>query len=318
MTTVWSWIKRRIVWLLIAAIVLVLVLALVFKDRRPEVMVAEATSGALVLRIAASGIVEAQSADLSFEGSGRIAAIEVAEGDAVSDTQVLAWLDPLPSASTTDIFGTPITPTYSGTDAIRAPYAGTVVEVYLREGAVTGPGQPVLRIVAAGDAWVTAFIDSEDAAHLRVGDRLRCRAGGYLSQAWEVIVQAIGKEAVSRRELIGSSRQVRVRCEPARSPFPLAPGTEVDVDGEAPLVEDAVLIPTSAVVRDGIHDRVWVVEGELVSLRDVELGPNNFDQIDIRTGLRPGETVVAYGKDGLEEGQSVQTKPVPNGSATHE
>jgi HlyD family secretion protein len=85
----------------------------------------------------------------------------------------------------------------------------------------------------------------------------------------------------------------------------------VDVDGEVSLVADAVLIPTAAVVRDGPNELVWVVEGSRVERRGVEIGPNNFDLIDIRSGVQPGEQVVVNGKDGLSEGQRVKVTPMP-------
>ncbi len=49
-----------------------------------------------------------------------------------------------------------------------------------------------------------------------------------------------------------------------------------------------------------------------VHRRDVELGPNNFDLIQVRRGLEEGERVVVNGKQGLKEGRRVKSKPVPS------
>ncbi len=275
------------------------------RARPPEVAVAEAHEGALTLRIAASGLVEARSADLSFRCQGRLTELGVREGEPVERGEALAWVDSV--GATPDMLGV--------ADAIQAPYDGTVVEIYRRAGAVVSPGEAVLRVVASEQPWVTAFIESEDAVHLRVGQKLQCRAGGYLSEGWEIAVRAIGKEAVPRQGLMGSSRQVRVRCESTGPGFALPAGTEVDIDGELPLVSRAVLVPAAAVVHDGAQDHVWVVEGATVRLRDVQIGANNFDLVQIRSGLQPGDTVVVNGKEGLRDGQRVRRTEMPPAAA---
>ncbi|NSW57159.1 MAG: efflux RND transporter periplasmic adaptor subunit [Armatimonadetes bacterium] len=292
-------------WAVLAAIVLILVAVMGVvraMGRAPEVTVARAHRGDLRLRIAASGLVEADSSDLSFEASGRISALYVAEGDPVARSQLLARISPvggLPGATL-------------GQDAIQSPFDGTVVEVYLRRGSIVQPGQAVLRVVSAAGGWVTAFIESEDAAYLSPGDRFACRAGGYLSRAWDVTVDQVGREAVVRRDLPGASRQVRVRMLPVQGALPLAPGTEVDIDGEVTLAHDAVLIPAACIVREGPRDLVWTVEGGQAWRRDVQVGPNNFDQIQILEGLREGEAVIVDGKADLREGMRVDAREEPS------
>lgn len=284
-----------------AVVVVALIAAAHVRGRIPEVSVAEAQVGAMTLRIAASGLVEADSADLSFQGAGRIAEVYVQEGDRFARTDLLARLMPV---------GAP-PGTLGAVDVIQAPYDGRVVAVYRRVGAVVQPGQPVLRVVSHAATWVVAFIESDDAMHLRAGHRLRCRAGGYLSQPWDLTVEEVGAEAVPRPDMPGSSHQVRVRCAPDNPAFPIPAGTEVDVDGEIPLVERGLLIPTAAVVQLGVEDIVWVLRNGHVERRSVTVGPNNFNFIEIREGLRPGETVVVQGKEDLTEGDRVRTRPMP-------
>ncbi len=296
-----EWIKRRKWYILVVAILLGVSVAGWHGARGHEVRVAEAYAGPLELRIAASGMVEQDSSDLAFQSAGEIVNLYVAEGDSVHKSDLLARLAPI---------GVPLR-ALGGADTIQAPYDGTVVDIYLRKGSVVAPGQPVLRLVSAKRPWVTAFISSEDAAYMKPGDKLRCRAGGYLSEPWELVVRAVGKEAVTRRDLPGSSRQVRVRCDVVDPSFPLAPGTEVDIDGLIRPVAHATLIPTAAVLHTGTRDSVWVVERNRVHRRDVELGPNNFEFVQIRRGLQPGERVVVQGKEGLREGRKVQAKPLP-------
>ncbi len=295
----WMWRAR---WYLIV----VAVLAGVFVVRHVrgsvhEVMVTEAIEGPLHRRIAASGLVEAESADLAFRGNGEITNLYADEGDSVTRSQILARIARI------DL----LTPAADSGDVIRAPYDGSVVDVYLRTGSVVAAGMPVLRVASSARPWVTAFIDSEDALYVSPGDRFKCRVGGYLSEPWDAVVRSVGKEAVPRRDLLGSAHQVRVRCEIPVGTQAVAACTEVDVDGDVRIVDWGVLIPASAVLHEGPDNWTWVVEGNSVKRRAVTPGPNNFDYIEISDGLSAGETVVVKGKEGLEDGMAVRVGPMP-------
>jgi len=300
-----DWIMRRR-WLLLICAAAIMAVVAVFALRKGghEVLVSQAQRGDLVLRIAASGLVEARSADLSFKGSGRLTALYAAEGDTVGGGDLLARIDPISSLGTAT----------AGQDVIQAPHDGTVVQVYVRRGAVVQPGQGVLRFVASSGTWVTGFIDSEDAPYMRRGQTYRCRAGGYLSRPYDIVVHSVGREAVARMDIPGSSRQVRVRFDVADPSFDVPAGTEVDIDGEALMCTDALLVPTAAVVREGPSDHVWtVVDGEARRV-SVGLGPNNFEMAQILQGLEPGDSVVVRGKENLTQGTAVRPRPLPDTS----
>ncbi|HOS93000.1 MAG TPA: efflux RND transporter periplasmic adaptor subunit [Armatimonadota bacterium] len=295
------WIWQRRWWVLAALVIVALIVRAQLRSAAHQVSTAEAIRGALYLEIAASGRVEAPGADLGFRGSGELIGLYVDEGQRVTASQRLARIAR---------FDPPSGGADSG-DVIRAPYDGRIVEIYQRTGAVVAAGNPVLRITADQGAWVTAFVNSEDALYLNRGDHLLCRVGGYLSEPWPITVEAVGSEAVQRRDLVGSAAQVRVRCR-IDSPSNTPPaGTEVDVDGRVCLLADGVLIPAAAVVHDGPEDRVWVVETGTAHPRAVTLGRNNFDQIEIRHGIEPGEIVIVRGKPGLTDGMRVRAKPMP-------
>jgi cobalt-zinc-cadmium efflux system membrane fusion protein len=293
--------KRRLLAVGIALVVIVAIAVTRTVRRPPPVQVAKARVGTLELRIAASGLVETESQDLSFRASGEIVAVYAREGDPVRRGQVLARVVQVNGPATGS----------TGEDVIHAPWDGSVVEIYLRRGAVAAAGVPVLRVASSQTPWVTAFVDADDAVYIRTGSALQCRAGGYLSRGWELRVERVGGEAVARQDLPGSARQVRVRCQPTDATFAIPPGTEVDIDGTTPLVHEAVVVPASSVVRDGPVDSVWVLDGDVVRRRPVTLGPNNFDEIEVVSGLSAGETVVVEGKDGLSDGQRVKATPMP-------
>lgn len=292
----WLFAKR---WRWISALVILIALILLnnWYHSRPEVEVAAAEYGPLELTIAASGEVDGVASDLGFKVGGNLLELYVEEGDPVFAEQSLARLDPGP-------IGVPVG---GAIDVITAPYDGWVVKFYARPGAAVQQGMPVIRVVRRGQRWVTGYIDSEDADYLRRGQTFTCRAGGYLARPWPLRVAQIGHEAIPRDEVPGAAKQVRVRFDVTAAEFGLMPGTPVDLDGDVPMLDRALLIPAAAVVRENGDSFVWVVTAETVEKREVVTGANNFRQIAISEGLREGERIVVEGKTELTDGQRVRT-----------
>ena len=289
--------SRRNRWLASGAILLLAWLAAHLRGQMPQVKVTAAARGALTLTIAASGRVDGPASDLGFTDAGTLAHLYVEEGDRVEAHALLARIDR----------GSSLLPdtTLPGTDVIEAPFAGSVVQIYRHLGSSIQPGEAVLRLVRSDAAWVTAFLDSDDAAWLKAGDQLTVRSGGYLARPFEMRVEALGGEAVPREDVPGSARQVRLRLRPATTGFNLPVGAAVDVDGEVKMLADALLAPAGAVSKVRGRTYVWVLRGSRVTRVEVVTGPNNFRQIAIERGLSAGERVVVEGKD-LKEGQRVR------------
>lgn len=115
--------------------------------RPPLVRTANAYTQTLTLCLAASGLVEARSTDLSPPLPGRVTRLCVEEGDRMAASDALARVAP---------FNAPLAGARGET--LVTPLDGTVVDIYARTGALVKPGHPVLRVVAAEGLWVTAFV----------------------------------------------------------------------------------------------------------------------------------------------------------------
>ena len=279
------WANRRNRWLLVAAVV---VLYLVWSGQRasvPPVQVSTSFEGPLRLTIAASGRVDGESADLGFGSSGTVAQLYVGEGAQVGAGEPLARLrrdagGMMGSISAED-------------ESIDAPWPGRVVQIYRQEGSAVQPSMPVLRVVRDGRPELVAFLDAEDAGWLRPGVALTARAGGYLARPWDVRVESVGGEAVAREDVPGSSRQVRVLLSVESPGFNLPVGAAVDIDGEVPMVDQALLVPAGAVTKSGAHSTVWRVDDDNILHRvEVRTGPTNLRYVSILAGLEAGQRVV--------------------------
>ena len=70
-------------------------------------------------------------------------------------------------------------------------------------------------------------------------------------------------------------------------------------------VAPVTLVPAAALRRDGERDVVFVYVDGLVERRAVSLGSRQGDRVEVRAGLRDGETVVVEGPEDLADGDRV-------------
>ncbi len=82
-------------------------------------------------------------------------------------------------------------------------------------------------------------------------------------------------------------------------------GTPVQVDIEAELHANAVLIPAPALVREGEETAVFVVNGDKAERRPVQIGLTDGEHIEIVSGVKAGEMVIVDGQAGLPDGATV-------------
>jgi HlyD family secretion protein len=93
----------------------------------------------------------------------------------------------------------------------------------------------------------------------------------------------------------------------AAAPVP-RPGMSAVVSLKVLTAANVVSVPATAVFRDGKRDAVWVVEGGVARRRDVQLGAQGDELIQVASGLTTQETVVVKGADKVTEGMQVGTK----------
>lgn len=96
----------------------------------------------------------------------------------------------------------------------------------------------------------------------------------------------------------------------------LWPGAAVDVALLLDTDKGAVVVPEAAVQVGQDAKHVFVVEGNKVKLRPVDVARSTDKIAVIRSGLRPGERVVVDGQVRLRDGVSISVKPAAPESKT--
>ncbi|MDP2818968.1 MAG: efflux RND transporter periplasmic adaptor subunit [Polaromonas sp.] len=100
---------------------------------------------------------------------------------------------------------------------------------------------------------------------------------------------------------------VKAKARFANSKLTLFPSQFVNVQVQVRVIENAVVVPVTALRLGASGDYVYVLNGaeRTVSLRLVKRGPATVDKVVIASGLKAGERVITEGADRLKDGARV-------------
>ena len=121
---------------------------------------------------------------------------------------------------------------------------------------------------------------------------------------------ATGKLLTLDNQIDTTTGTVRFRGQFANTDLRLYPNQFVNARLLVKTLQNAVLVPTAAVQRNGTQAFVYIVSGSTVKIRNIE-ELTNENQVAAVTGLNPGEVVPTTGFDKLQDGSAVKIEGAP-------
>lgn len=170
---------------------------------------------------------------------------------------------------------------------IHSPAAGTVVNVGARQGQYITPRTELYFIADLSHVWVFVDVFEEELPWVRVGDSAEMRVQGIPGKIFKGQLTYIYPYAERQ------TRTIKARLEFPNDALELKPDMFADVTIRAQPKENVVSVPSEAVVRSGLREKVFVVEtpGKFEP-RDVTVGVSSEGWTEILDGVAPGEEVV--------------------------
>lgn len=179
----------------------------------------------------------------------------------------------------------------SSTFTLRSPVSGTVIERTAMQGQMADPAHPLFKIADLSRLWLTVQAFERDAVRVRTGGTARVTFPALPGRAFNGTVTLVGKQVDA------SSRTVAVRIEAVNSDGLLRPG--MSATAWVPLGQpggNIVAVPTAALQRAQDEWVVFIPRGpDVFEMRPVGRGRDLGGEIEILSGLRPGEKVVVDG-----------------------
>ena len=171
-----------------------------------------------------------------------------------------------------------------------APTSGVVAELGVREGVAVNPGMTLFRIAGLGKVWAVAEVPEAQAVRLTRGQKVKAVLQADASQTFDGELKEI------LPQVSANTRTLQARFEVDNKGGRLTPGMLLRLRVAGPTASRLV-VPAEAVIRTGTR-AVAIVRKDSGSFepREVKLGADLGDSLEVVEGLAEGDQVVASGQ----------------------
>lgn len=182
---------------------------------------------------------------------------------------------------------------------MRSLIDGVVLDRHITLGEVLHGDAPAFLVADLSEVWIDLAVYPKDLPDVRKGQRVRVHAGANIPEA----VGGIAYVSPAVRE---DTRTALARIELPNPKRLWRPGLFVNALVSVGEQEAPVGVPVSALMEVGGQSIVFVRDDHGIEAREVEIGVRDGKQIEIRSGLKSGESVANAGvlllKAELEKG----------------
>jgi multidrug efflux pump subunit AcrA (membrane-fusion protein) len=185
---------------------------------------------------------------------------------------------------------------------VRAPISGTVYQFDLRNGTYLNAGDLVANIGVLDRVRVTVYVDEPDLGRVSVGLPVVITWTALPGRKWRGVVDRMPTQIVAL-----NTRQVgEVGCVIENPDRDLLPGTNVDVEIQSKVVDNALAIPREALRRQGDQSGVFVLaQGNTVAWRPIQIGVSTTTRAEVVSGLNDSDAVALPTDKPLRNGMEV-------------
>ncbi len=173
---------------------------------------------------------------------------------------------------------------------LTAPASGVIAELGVREGVAVTPGTTLFRVAGLERIWAVADVPEVQAIRLAAGQKVRATLQADPSQSFDGTLTEIIPEVSA------TTRTLKARFEVDNRAGRLTPGMllRLSIGGAS---GEHLMVASESVIRTGKRAIVIVQqEGGAFEPRDVAVGAEHGDDVEITSGLVEGERVVASGQ----------------------
>jgi membrane fusion protein, multidrug efflux system len=182
---------------------------------------------------------------------------------------------------------------------IRAPFSGRIGLRSISEGTYISPETIVANLVSTNPVKITFSVPEKYASQVTVNTKLNFRVAGS-NEKHTATVYAIEPGIES------TSRTLQLRARAANPDNILRPGSFANIELPLTVIEDALLVPTEAVVPVQNGKKVFVTENGKAKEVMIETSTRTEKDVLVTAGLQAGDTVLTTGIMTLRAGSPVK------------
>lgn len=173
----------------------------------------------------------------------------------------------------------------AGDLVVRAPFDGVVTAVHADVGE-TATGGPAVRVADLRTLELKVAVPERELPYIQSGGRAEIRFPN-LDRTAEGTVSWVAMEIDTR------SRSAEVVATLSNPDLSIPSGAYAEATLHCEVGREGLAVPAAAVMTEADSAAVWVVADGQASRQPVEVRPLSGDRVEIVSGLRPGQRIVA-------------------------
>ncbi|OHC76614.1 MAG: efflux transporter periplasmic adaptor subunit [Rhodoferax sp. RIFCSPLOWO2_12_FULL_60_11] len=194
---------------------------------------------------------------------------------------------------------------------VKAPVSGKVLKVLQQSEGIVMAGTPIMELGDPTQLEVVVDILTEDAAQIKPGTAVQLSNWGG-PDVLTGQVRLIEPAAFTKVSALGVEEQrvnaiIDITSAPEKWQA-LGDGFKVDVRVLVQVVENAVMIPVSALFPVGARSGLFVLDKGHARLQEIEVAARNGALAWVKTGLAKDTQVIVYPDTKLKDGDRVKTR----------
>jgi HlyD family secretion protein len=194
---------------------------------------------------------------------------------------------------------------------VLAPVSGRVLRVHQKSAGVVSAGAPLLEIGDPAKLEIVVDFLTTDAVKLQSGTEVMVRGWGR-DDTLAGRVRTIEPSAFTRPSALGVDEQrvnvIIVITEPRERWAALGDGYRVEARLVLWRADDVLKAPQGAVFRHGDRWAAYRVTDGVARLAPVDIGHRGDTEVEILSGLSPGDAVAVHPGDRVKDGARVEAR----------
>ena len=182
---------------------------------------------------------------------------------------------------------------------IAAPFDGLIIQRAVKFGETVTVGQQLFRISDFDPLLCTIGVPERDLTRLSIGQPAILEVEAFPGEQFRGRVLRISPVVDS------ATGTIRVTLEVDRHGR-LSPGMFAGVRLVTDVRDNALIMPKRALSLESLADSIFVVEDGVAYRRNVTLGYEEDDRVEVIDGLSANDRVIVVGQDGLTDATPVQ------------
>lgn len=187
-----------------------------------------------------------------------------------------------------------------GNTVVKSPMSGYVSELNVKEGQIVTSSQPAAMIVEMDKVYIQVNVVENIVNRLEVGQEVEVNVPAAFDEYVASTISYISPTTDSMTQLYA----VRIYID--NPDQKIKPGMNGEVRLSMDIADSAIVIRGDAVLDKEDKKIVYVVEDNAAVEKEVTVGLDTGDYVEIKEGLREGEYVIVEGQHYVEDGGRVK------------